>query len=132
MYKRQDLKSYVTGKPTPTISFNPVPTGDISGAVLNNGILTWSVPDTITTDTSLALHFRATNSIGHTDASLSVNVVTDAAPVWQTMPDITTGRDVPVVITISVVEGDTEDFDFGPYVTGSPRPTLSLLSLIHI
>ena len=111
-----DLNSYVTAIPTATIAFNPTPTGDISGATLTNGILTWTVPDTIVEDLSLPLHFRATNSIGHADATLSVNVVTDAAPVW-------TSED----ITIQAVEGDTEEYDFAPDLTaGSPPPTLSL------
>ena len=111
-----DLNSYVSAIPGATISFNPTPSGDIADAVLDDGILTWTVPATIRTDTSLPLHFRATNSIGHSDSTLSVNVVTDAAPVWTTE-----------TITISAVEGDTEEYDFGPDLTaGSPPPTLSL------
>ena len=111
-----DLNSYVRGIPTATIAFNPVPTGPISTAVLTNGVLTWTVPDTITTDTALPIHLRATNSIGHADSTLSISVITDAAPVWSDDP-----------ITISAIEGDTEEYDFIADLTaGSPPPVLSL------
>ena len=48
-----DLNAYLNGIPTPTIAFNPAPSGDIADATLDEGILTWTVPATITTDTSL-------------------------------------------------------------------------------
>ena len=79
-------------------------------------MLTWIVPDTYTEDTAVPFNFTATNSIGSSNATLSVNVVTDTAPVWSAD-----------AITITTTEGDVDDqYDFAPNLTGSPTPTLSL------
>ena len=112
-----NLNTYVTGIPTPTIAFTTAPTGDAGNATLIDGHFNWVIPNTYTADTAVPFTFTATNNEGTSNAALSVNVITDAAPVWS-----------DDAIVISVTEGDIDDeYDFAANLTaGSPIPTLSL------
>lgn len=111
-----DLNNYVTGTPTPSIAFNPIPTGDGSDATLANGVVSWVVPDTITEDMVIPFDFRASNSTGMADVSIGVSVLTDEIPVW-TMQEI----------RLRAVEGTETTFDLSEYITqGRPTPSLFL------
>ena len=112
-----NLNTYVTGIPTPTIAFTNTPTDKASNATLLDGHFNWVIPTSYTEDTAQPFTFTATNNEGISNAALSVNVITDAAPVWSTD-----------AITITTTEGDIDDeYDFAADLTaGSPIPTLSL------
>ena len=110
-----DLKRYVTGTPTPTIDWNPEPTGETASATLVNGVVRWEVPDDLTGNRNEPFGFRATNTIGHADLTILVNVNNEAKPSW---------RDGPIVI--AVTEGDVVRQPLDAYVMGNPTPSLHL------
>ena len=110
-----DLKRYDSGDPTPTIDWNPEPTGVSANATLVNGVVRWEVPADLTGNRNEPFGFRTSNTIGHDDLSLLVNVNNEVRPDW---------RDGPIVI--AVTEGDIVRQPLDAYVIGNPTPTLHL------
>ena len=111
-----DLKGYVTGNPTPTIAFSPMPTGDGANATLVNGVVSWQVPDTITEDVVQPFDFSATSAQGTTNTSVGVAVETDQEPAWTTAP-----------IKLRATEGIRTAYDMSQYITaGRPQPSISI------
>ena len=113
-----DLKQHVTGTPTPTIAWNPEPSGtpeDGSNATLVNGVARWEAPSSISTIKNVFFSFRASNDIGHADIRLRVEVNTQVKPSWK-----------PEEIVIAATEGDVVRQPLDAYVMGNPTPTLHL------
>ena len=111
-----DLKPYITGSPTPTIAFNPVPSGDQGSATLRNGVIHWQVPESQTENIIVNFGLRGTNTDGHADLALLLHINNNIMPSWTTDP-----------IKISVVEGETVRYPFQPnQIMGYPIPTLHL------
>ena len=84
---------------------------------LSNGVLSGTPPaGTYTEETSLHVLLAATNSVGTTPFTLTLNLSVVAAPVW-----------VSAAIVIEMHERRTATFNLQSYLTaGSPMPTIAL------
>ena len=112
-----DLKPFLSGAPTPTITFNPTPAGAEASATLTNGVVRWMVPDSLTNNVTINFGFRGTNASGTDDLALILHVNNNQVPSWKDDP-----------IKLSVVEGETVRVPLDAYVMGFPTPTLHLAS----
>ena len=80
-----------------------------------NGVVRWEVPDDLIANRTETFGFRTSNTIGHDDLSLLVNVNNESKPSWK-----------PEAINIAVTEGDTVRQPLDAYVMGNPTPSLHL------
>ena len=112
-----DLKRYDSGDPTPTIDWNPEPTGEAANATLVNGVVRWEVPADLTGNRNEPFSFRTSNTIGHDDLTILVNVNNEVPASWRAG-----------AIVIAVTEGDVVRQPLDAYVMGNPTPTLHLAS----
>ena len=116
-----DLNAYVTGDPTPSITFQPGqpdPNAVNGDATIENGILTWMVP-VLTMSEVVEFRLQATNTGGTTNYSLGLHVDLDVAPEW-----------VDRQVFLYAREGVREvRLELAVYLTaGMPVPTLVLSS----
>lgn len=113
-----DLKPYLSGSPTPTIEWNPQPSGgndNGANATLVNGVIRWEAPDDITGSQIVQFGVLGRNTAGTSPLNLAVHVNNLQAPTW---------RDGP--IKFSVVEGELTRIPLDGYISGNPTPTLHL------
>ena len=106
-----DLRDSVTGNPTPTIALLNSTLPD--GVTLSNGVVSGTPTNP---DQDRTVTFRATNSAGRADTTLSITIDSaETVPVWTALQSVTWTEGVAI-----------RDIDLNDSVTGLPTPSIAL------